>query len=70
VKLSIFGGALFFLLDERVGLSKGGLCMVEVREEEKVGSLETAGQISFDVWRSGAARMNIWGASRLSAKPH
>jgi hypothetical protein len=28
VKLSIFGGPLFFLLDERVGLSKGGLCMV------------------------------------------
>jgi hypothetical protein len=28
VKLSIFGGPLFFLHDERVGLSKGGLCMV------------------------------------------
>jgi hypothetical protein len=29
VKLTNFGGALFFLLDERVGLSKGGLYMVE-----------------------------------------
>jgi hypothetical protein len=30
VKLSIFGGPLFFLLDERVGLSKGGLRMVTI----------------------------------------
>lgn len=35
---------------------------VDIADEEKVGSLETFSQISFDVWRSGAVWMNIQGA--------
>ena len=35
---------------------------VDIADEEKVGSLETFSQISFDVWRSGAVWINIRGA--------
>jgi hypothetical protein len=39
VKLSIFGGPLFFLLDERVELSKGGLCMVCLLLQESTAAV-------------------------------